>query len=44
METIELALILFVPPLLFSDGWLFPKREFDHAEMQIVGVPRVGHG
>src|SRR5437773_2183601 len=20
--------LLFVPPLLFSDGWLFPKREF----------------
>lgn len=24
----QLFFLLFVPPLLFSDGWLFPKREF----------------
>jgi NhaP-type Na+/H+ or K+/H+ antiporter len=77
----DIFFLLFVPPPLFSDGWLFPKREFvgylrpilllafglvaatvvavgylmhwlipslplaaAFAEMQIVGVPRVGHG
>src|SRR5213075_2287777 len=24
----QIFFLLFVPPLLFSDGWLFPKREF----------------
>jgi CPA1 family monovalent cation:H+ antiporter len=24
----ELFLFLFLPPLLFSDGWRMPKREF----------------
>jgi len=24
----EIFFLLFIPPLLFSDGWLFPKREF----------------
>ena len=24
----QLFFLLFVPPLLFGDGWLFPKREF----------------
>lgn len=24
----QVFFLLFVPPLLFSDGWLFPKREF----------------
>ena len=24
----EVFFLLFIPPLLFSDGWLFPKREF----------------
>ena len=24
----EVFFVLFIPPLLFSDGWLFPKREF----------------
>ena len=24
----DIFFLLFVPPLLFSDGWLFPKREF----------------
>src|SRR5947207_740286 len=24
----DIFVLLFVPPLLFSDGWLFPKREF----------------
>jgi CPA1 family monovalent cation:H+ antiporter len=24
----ELFLLLFIPPLLFADGWRIPKREF----------------
>ena len=24
----EVFFLLFIPPLLFADGWLFPKREF----------------
>src|SRR5262245_65361711 len=24
----EVFFMLFIPPLLFADGWLFPKREF----------------
>lgn len=24
----ELFLLLFIPPLLFTDGWRMPKREF----------------
>jgi monovalent cation/hydrogen antiporter len=24
----QIFFLLFIPPLLFSDGWLFPKREF----------------
>ena len=24
----EIFFLLFIPPLLFADGWLFPKREF----------------
>ena len=24
----KIFFLLFIPPLLFSDGWLFPKREF----------------
>src|SRR5262245_22588221 len=24
----DIFFLLFIPPLLFADGWLFPKREF----------------
>jgi Na+/H+ antiporter len=32
----ELFLLLFVPPLLFSDGWRMPKREFYALRRPIV--------
>jgi CPA1 family monovalent cation:H+ antiporter len=32
----ELFLFLFLPPLLFSDGWRMPKREFWHLRGPIL--------
>jgi monovalent cation/hydrogen antiporter len=27
----EVFMLLFIPPLLFSDSWRFPKREFENS-------------
>ena len=32
----ELFLLLFIPPLLFADGWRIPKREFFALAKQIL--------
>lgn len=34
----ELFLLLFIPPLLFSDGWRMPKREFWRLRGPILGL------
>ncbi|PII79858.1 Na+/H+ antiporter [Serratia sp. OLDL1] len=37
----ELFLVLFIPPLLFADGWKTPTREFLHHGREILGLPLV---
>ncbi|CAJ0993433.1 Na+/H+ antiporter [Pantoea sp. Nvir] len=37
----ELFLVLFVPPLLFADGWKTPIREFLHHGREIIGLALV---
>jgi CPA1 family monovalent cation:H+ antiporter len=32
----ELFFVLFIPPLLFADGWRMPKREFFQLRVQIL--------
>lgn len=32
----EIFFVLFIPPLLFADGWQFPKREFLSARYSIL--------
>jgi len=43
----ELFLALFIPPLLFADGWRIPKREFYALRMPILrlalGLVLTGH-
>ncbi|MEG3132812.1 Na+/H+ antiporter [Rouxiella sp. T17] len=34
----ELFLVLFIPPLLFADGWKTPMREFLHKGREILGL------
>lgn len=34
----HLFLLLFVPPLLFADGWRMPKREFFQMRERILGL------
>ncbi|SUB31547.1 Na(+)/H(+) exchanger protein [Yersinia pseudotuberculosis] len=34
----ELFLVLFIPPLLFADGWKTPTREFIHHGREILGL------
>lgn len=34
----ELFLVLFIPPLLFADGWKTPTREFLHHGREILGL------
>ncbi|WP_058912448.1 Na+/H+ antiporter [Entomohabitans teleogrylli] len=34
----ELFLVLFIPPLLFADGWKTPTREFIHHGREIIGL------
>ena len=34
----ELFLLLFIPPLLFADGWKTPTREFLHHGREILGL------
>ncbi|MFH8133069.1 Na+/H+ antiporter [Pantoea osteomyelitidis] len=34
----ELFLVLFIPPLLFSDGWKTPISEFLHHGREIIGL------
>lgn len=34
----ELFMLLFVPPLLFADGWRMPKREFFEMRDRIIGL------
>jgi len=34
----HLFLLLFVPPLLFADGWRMPKREFFRLRERILGL------
>lgn len=34
----HLFLLLFVPPLLFAEGWRMPKREFFQARERILGL------
>lgn len=34
----ELFLLLFIPPLLFSDGWRIPKREFFRLSKPILAL------
>src|SRR5476649_2077331 len=35
----ELFMLLFIPPLLFADGWRIPKREFFMARRAILMLP-----
>ncbi|AIJ07844.1 MULTISPECIES: Na+/H+ antiporter [Edwardsiella] len=37
----ELFLVLFIPPLLFADGWKTPTREFLHHGREILGLALV---
>lgn len=37
----ELFLVLFIPPLLFADGWKTPTREFLHHGREIFGLALV---
>ncbi|VFS45503.1 Sodium, potassium, lithium and rubidium/H(+) antiporter [Budvicia aquatica] len=37
----ELFLVLFIPPLLFADGWRTPIREFLHHGREILGLALV---
>ncbi|MBK5071446.1 Na+/H+ antiporter [Budviciaceae bacterium CWB-B4] len=37
----ELFLVLFIPPLLFADGWRTPLREFLHHGREILGLALV---
>ena len=37
----ELFLVLFIPPLLFSDGWKTPINEFLHHGREIIGLALV---
>lgn len=37
----ELFLVLFIPPLLFADGWKTPTREFLHNGREILGLALV---
>lgn len=37
----ELFLVLFIPPLLFADGWKTPTREFFHHGREIIGLALV---
>ena len=32
----EVFFMLFIPPLLFADGWLFPRREFVRLRYSIL--------
>lgn len=34
----ELFMLLFIPPLLFADGWRMPKREFFRLRERILGL------
>jgi CPA1 family monovalent cation:H+ antiporter len=34
----DLFLLLFIPPLLFADGWRMPKREFFRFRERILGL------
>ncbi|MCL0244357.1 cation:proton antiporter, partial [Escherichia coli] len=34
----ELFLVLFIPPLLFADGWKTPTREFIEHGREILGL------
>ncbi|NKF22135.1 Na+/H+ antiporter [Solimonas marina] len=34
----ELFLMIFIPPLLFADGWRMPKREFFRYRERILGL------
>ncbi len=34
----DLFLVLFIPPLLFADGWKTPMREFLHKGREILGL------
>lgn len=34
----DLFLVLFIPPLLFADGWKTPLREFLHKGREILGL------
>lgn len=37
----ELFLVLFIPPLLFADGWKTPLREFLHHGREVIGLALV---
>ncbi|MFS2224172.1 Na+/H+ antiporter [Pantoea sp. B65] len=37
----ELFLVLFIPPLLFADGWKTPTSEFIHHGREIIGLALV---
>ncbi|EHD23079.1 MULTISPECIES: Na+/H+ antiporter [Brenneria] len=37
----ELFMVLFIPPLLFADGWKTPTREFLHYGREIIGLALV---
>lgn len=37
----ELFLVLFIPPLLFADGWRTPLREFFHHGREVLGLALV---
>jgi Na+/H+ antiporter len=37
----ELFLVLFIPPLLFADGWKTPTREFINHGREIIGLALV---
>lgn len=37
----ELFMVLFIPPLLFADGWKMPMREFLHYGREILGLALV---
>ncbi|MBS0893292.1 Na+/H+ antiporter [Tatumella sp. JGM130] len=37
----ELFLVLFIPPLLFADGWKTPTSEFLHHGREIIGLALV---